>query len=132
MSCGEPHETDCSEVLDHLYEYLDREMPEGDCAKFKEHFDECSPCFEKYGLEREVKKLVKRCCGHDDVPSDLRAKVMGRIEVIRQGQAPEDADADADGASAEGVRAAAGSGTADAPEMETVDAVGSEDDKNPA
>lgn len=83
MSCGEPHETDCSEVLDHLYEYLDREMPDSDCEKFKEHFDECSPCLEKYGLEQEVKKLVKRCCGHDDVPSDLRSKVMGRIELIR-------------------------------------------------
>ncbi|NSC23794.1 mycothiol system anti-sigma-R factor [Streptomyces albus subsp. chlorinus] len=92
MSCGEPHETDCAEVLDHLYEYLDKEMPEGDCAKFEEHFDECSPCFEKYGIEREVKKLVKRCCGRDDVPTDLRAKVMGRIEVIRQGQAPQGAD----------------------------------------
>ncbi|WP_301126301.1 mycothiol system anti-sigma-R factor [Streptomyces cacaoi] len=93
MSCGEPHETDCSEVLDHLYEYLDREMPDGDREKYREHFDECSPCFEKYGLEREVKKLVKRCCGHDDVPSDLRAKVMNRIEVIRQGQETLDASA---------------------------------------
>ena len=87
MSCGEPHETDCSEVLDHLYEYLDREMPDSDCEKFKEHFDECSPCLEKYGLEQEVKKLVKRCCGHDDVPSDLRSKVMGRIELIREAEA---------------------------------------------
>ena len=26
MSCGNPHETDCSEVLGHLYEYLDREL----------------------------------------------------------------------------------------------------------
>ena len=89
MSCGEPHETDCSEVLDHLYEYLDREMPDSDCEKFQEHFDECSPCFEKYGLEQEVKKLVKRCCGQDDVPTDLRAKVMSRIDVIRAGQAGE-------------------------------------------
>ena len=87
MSCGEPHETDCSEVLDHLYEYLDREMPDSDCEKFKEHFDECSPCLEKYGLEQEVKKLVKRCCGHDEVPSDLRSKVMGRIELIRAAEA---------------------------------------------
>lgn len=90
MSCGEPHETDCSEVLDHLYEFLDREMPDGVCAKFEVHVDECSHCFEKYGLEQAVKKLVKRCCGHDDVPTDLRAKVMGRIELIRSGQlAPE-------------------------------------------
>ncbi|MFG2192946.1 mycothiol system anti-sigma-R factor [Streptomyces sp. NPDC048639] len=87
MSCGDPHETDCSEVLDHLYEFLDREMPEVDSAKFKEHFDECSPCLEKYGLEQAVKKLVKRCCGHDDVPADLRSKVMGRIELIRAGEA---------------------------------------------
>ncbi|WP_438494019.1 mycothiol system anti-sigma-R factor [Streptomyces asiaticus] len=87
MSCGEPHETDCSEVLDHLYEFLDHEMPDGDCAKFEVHFDECSPCLEKYGLEKAVKKLVKRCCGHDDVPTDLRSKVMGRIELIRSGQA---------------------------------------------
>ncbi|MFB6441120.1 mycothiol system anti-sigma-R factor [Streptomyces sp. NPDC056411] len=86
MSCGEPHEKDCSEVLDHLYEYLDREMPAGECAEFQVHLDECSPCLEKYGLEQAVKKLVKRCCGHDDVPSDLRSKVMGRIELIRAGE----------------------------------------------
>lgn len=87
MSCGDHHETDCSEVLGHLYEYLDREMPDSDCAKFQEHFEECSPCLEKYGLEEEVKKLVKRCCGHDDVPSGLRSKVMGRIELIRSAEA---------------------------------------------
>ncbi|GAA2974533.1 MULTISPECIES: mycothiol system anti-sigma-R factor [Streptomyces] len=86
MSCGEPHETDCSEVLDHLYEFLDHEMPEGDCTKFEVHFEECSPCLEKYGLEQAVKKLVKRCCGQDDVPTDLRSKVMGRIELIRAGE----------------------------------------------
>lgn len=92
MSCGDPHETDCSEVLDHLYEFLDHEMPEGDCAKFEVHIDECSPCLEKYGLEQAVKKLVKRCCGHDDVPTDLRSKVMGRIELIRSGQVGPEVD----------------------------------------
>ncbi len=86
MSCGDPRETDCSEVLDHLYEFLDHEMPDGDCAKFEVHIDACSPCLEKYGLEQAVKKLVKRCCGHDDVPADLRSKVMGRIELIRAGE----------------------------------------------
>ncbi|MCZ7416631.1 mycothiol system anti-sigma-R factor [Streptomyces sp. WMMC897] len=90
MSCGDPHETDCSEVLDHLYEYLDQEMPDADREKLAEHFDECSPCLEKYGLEQAVKKLVKRCCGHDDVPTDLRSKVMGRIDLIRSGGAVPD------------------------------------------
>lgn len=86
MSCGNPHETDCSEVLGHLYEYLDREMSEEERRKFEEHFGECNPCLEKYGLEQAVKKLVKRCCGHDDVPGDLRSKVLSRIQGIRAGQ----------------------------------------------
>lgn len=87
MSCGDPHGTDCSEVLDHLYEYLDDEMSASAHAKFKEHFEECPPCLEKYGLEAAVKSLVKRCCGSDDVPTDLRSKVMMRIEMIRSGAA---------------------------------------------
>jgi anti-sigma factor (TIGR02949 family) len=86
MSCGEPHETDCSEVLDHLYEFLDSEIPPADRDKYKQHFRECSPCLEKYGLEEAVKKLVKRCCGHDEVPTDLRSKVLGRIDMIRSGE----------------------------------------------
>lgn len=86
MSCGNAHETDCSEVLDHLYEYLDNEMGDDACAKFKVHFEECPPCLEKYGLEKAVKTLVKRCCGSDDVPNDLRSKVMTRIELIRSGE----------------------------------------------
>lgn len=85
MSGDQSNPTDCSEVLDRLYEYLDREMPDGECEKFQEHIDECSPCLEKYGLEQSVKKLVKRCCGQDDVPADLRAKVLGRIDAIRAG-----------------------------------------------
>ncbi|MFV0127893.1 mycothiol system anti-sigma-R factor [Streptomyces sp. HMX112] len=88
MSCGDPHEMECSEILEHLYEFLDREMPDSDCTKFETHFEECSFCLEKYGVEQAMKKLVKRCCGHDDVPTDLRAKVMGRIELMRSGQTP--------------------------------------------
>ncbi|MDT0265603.1 mycothiol system anti-sigma-R factor [Streptomyces sp. DSM 44915] len=85
MTGEEPRPTDCSEVLDHLYEYLDHEMPDGDSVKMQEHIDDCSPCLEKYGLEQAVKKLVKRCCGQDEVPADLRAKVLERIDAIRDG-----------------------------------------------
>ncbi|MGK4907392.1 mycothiol system anti-sigma-R factor [Streptomyces albus] len=136
MSCGEPHETDCAEVLGHLYEYLDQEMPEGDCAKFREHFDECSPCFEKYGIEREVKKLVKRCCGHDDVPAGLREKVMGRIEVIRQGQtAPQESATVSQGEDAPGDalgRTAEDRGVREVRDTQAAQTAAQDQDKNPA
>ncbi|MDH6575582.1 mycothiol system anti-sigma-R factor [Kitasatospora sp. MAP5-34] len=86
MSCGDPHDTECGEVLDHLYEFLDNEMNEGDCAKLRVHFEECSPCLEKYGLEQAIKALIKRSCGCDDTPSDLRSKVLARIDSIRTRQ----------------------------------------------
>ncbi|MFJ9696527.1 mycothiol system anti-sigma-R factor [Kitasatospora sp. NPDC101183] len=86
MSCGDPHETECGEVLDHLYEFLDNEMAEGDCAKLREHFEECSPCLRQYGLEQAIKALIKRSCGCDDAPADLRGKVLARIDSIRAGQ----------------------------------------------
>ncbi len=83
MSCGRPHETDCSEVLARVYEYLDGEMPDGDCGKIKQHLHECGPCLQEYGIEDEVKKLVKRSCS-DPAPEDLRAKVLAKLAAARQ------------------------------------------------
>jgi mycothiol system anti-sigma-R factor len=85
MSCGNHHDTPCEDVLDHLYEYLDNEMGAAECAKLRQHLDECSPCLEKYGLEQAIKALVKRSCGCDTAPADLRGKVLARIDRIRAG-----------------------------------------------
>ncbi len=86
MSCGQPHETDCSEVIARVYEYLDGEMPDGDCGKIKQHLHECGPCLREYGIEDEVKKLVKRSCS-DPAPEDLRAKVLAKLAAARTSSA---------------------------------------------
>ena len=83
MSCGNPHETPCSEVLARVYDYLDGEIDAVGIAKVKQHLDECGPCLREYGLEEVVKKLVHRHCGSDLVPGDLRARVMTRIAEVR-------------------------------------------------
>jgi anti-sigma factor (TIGR02949 family) len=82
MSCGKPHDTPCSEVLDRVYEYLDGEMDKHDVHHIKEHLDECGPCLREFGLEEAVKAIVKRSC-HDQAPAELRSKVMLRIEAAR-------------------------------------------------
>ena len=83
MSCGNPHEVPCSEVLDRVYSYLDGEMDQVSYTEVKVHLEECGPCLREYGLEEVVKKLVHKCCGHDAVPQELRAKVMARIQEVR-------------------------------------------------
>ena len=83
MSCGDPHETPCSEVLEQVYLYLDQEQDADHHGKIRIHLDECAPCLREYGLEQAVKALVARCCGGDTPPTDLRARVMTRIQEVR-------------------------------------------------
>lgn len=83
MSCGNPHATFCEEILDHVYDYLDGEMDAEDEVRFRQHLDECGPCLREYGLEAAVKFLVRRCCGSDPVPADLRDKVLVKIAQVR-------------------------------------------------
>ncbi len=83
MSCGRPHEIPCSEVLDRVYSYLDGELDQKGYAQVKIHLEECGPCLREYGLEEVVRKLVHRYCGHEQVPADLRQKVLARIEAVR-------------------------------------------------
>ncbi|MGN6301783.1 MAG: mycothiol system anti-sigma-R factor [Angustibacter sp.] len=82
MSCGNPHETDCSEVLDRVYEYLDNEMEELDCAKIRQHLDECGPCLKQYDLDLALKALIRRSCACEPAPQELRTKILTRITTV--------------------------------------------------
>lgn len=85
MSCGEPHDVDCAEILERVYLFLDREMGEevSAYAAVEEHLDECTPCLRKYDLEREVKAMLARSCGCDHAPEELRQRVLMRIRELR-------------------------------------------------
>ncbi|MBD0293222.1 MAG: mycothiol system anti-sigma-R factor [Jiangellaceae bacterium] len=85
MSCGRPHETDCAEILDRIYVFLDGEMDGGpeSYALVERHLDECAPCLSEYDLERVLKALVARSCGGEHAPPQLRQRVLTRIRQIR-------------------------------------------------
>jgi mycothiol system anti-sigma-R factor len=82
VSCGDPHETDCSEVLAEVWLYLDREC---ECERrdlLRRHLDECSPCLARYGLEEQLKELLARKCGGDQAPETLRQRLRESIRTI--------------------------------------------------
>lgn len=83
MSCGNPHDTDCREVLDKVYLYLDGEADGVDVGKIRQHLEECGPCLRQYGLEQQVKALVARSCGCDAAPETLRLRVLEQIRTVR-------------------------------------------------
>lgn len=83
MSCGSPHQTNCREVIDKVYLYLDGEIVDADRSNIRVHLEECAPCLRQYGLEHEVKALVARCCGSDTAPDGLRHRLLIRLAEVR-------------------------------------------------
>ena len=82
MSCGDPHDKDCSEVLDRVFYFIDNELEDADYTEIQQHLDECGPCLQKYDLERTVKALVARSCS-EHAPETLREKVLLRIRSVQ-------------------------------------------------
>ena len=75
MSCGNPHETPCTEVLDQVYSYLDGEADELDCARIQQHLDECGPCLEAFDFEAELRIIIAKKC-KERVPDELKARIV--------------------------------------------------------
>ena len=88
MSCGNPHATDCREVIEEVYLYLDGEMDTATAHVIREHLDECAPCLRKFGLEQEVKVLVARSCGCDRAPDEPAGQRDGQASRGAGGDRP--------------------------------------------
>ena len=82
MSCGDPHEVNCRDVLAEVYLYLDLECDDTRRDVIRTHLDECSPCLREYGIEQEVKALVARCCGSETAPPGLRDRLRAKLSEL--------------------------------------------------
>ena len=79
MSCGDPHETDCAEVLAEVWLFLDHECDAARRALLERHLDECRPCLAEYGLDEKVKKLLATKCSGDRAPAELKDRLRASI-----------------------------------------------------
>lgn len=75
--------TDCSEVLHHIYEYLDGEMSPDEVKRVATHLAECRPCLAEHDLDAAVKAVVKRSCTEAQAPEAIRMQVVQRITMVR-------------------------------------------------
>ncbi|MBA3418460.1 MAG: mycothiol system anti-sigma-R factor [Geodermatophilaceae bacterium] len=82
MSCGKPHEVPCDEVLHKVFLFLDSECDQLSRTHIAQHLDECGPCLQYFGIEREIKALIHRKCGGDPAPEGLRERVRIRLRLV--------------------------------------------------
>ena len=81
MSCGNHHDTDCSEVLAEVWLFLDDECDERRRALLAQHLDECSPCLAQYGLDEKLKKLLATKCGNEHAPPELKDRLRSKLRT---------------------------------------------------
>jgi mycothiol system anti-sigma-R factor len=82
VSCGNPHEIDCGQILNEVYLFLDLECSDPRRGAIQHHLDECPGCLREYGIEQEVRALVQRCCGGDRAPSEVRERLRMKLAAL--------------------------------------------------
>lgn len=82
MSCGNPHDKDCAEVLVELYRFIDQELDGASRAEIQHHLDECAPCLNHHELDLLVRRLVARSCT-DRAPEPLRDRVRLSVRKVQ-------------------------------------------------
>jgi mycothiol system anti-sigma-R factor len=70
----------CQEAIATLYTFLDGELTTDRRETIQRHLEECSPCFEAFGFEAELKVVIARNC-RDEVPESLRVRVAEALRA---------------------------------------------------
>jgi mycothiol system anti-sigma-R factor len=70
----------CMELLQLI---LDGDATPEEQKQFKEHLDECMPCYQSYSLDLTVKALLKSKCSGNGAPPELIDKIKTQISQNR-------------------------------------------------
>ncbi|MCC5951067.1 MAG: mycothiol system anti-sigma-R factor [Acidimicrobiia bacterium] len=65
----------CQDALAELYLYLDGELTTDRLSSLRAHLEDCSPCFEAFDFEAELRMVVASRC-RDTVPEELRQRIL--------------------------------------------------------
>ncbi|WP_100445789.1 mycothiol system anti-sigma-R factor [Glycomyces xiaoerkulensis] len=86
MTSREPEQPDldCREVLEEVYLYIDGECSDVRRSVIRAHLDECSPCLAEYGIEEEVRTIVRRCCSQERAPDEVKDRLRAKLNAIEQ------------------------------------------------
>ena len=81
MSYSAEHES-CADFLDRIVYMLDNELDDNEVVAVRMHLDECTPCLEKYDVQRTIKMIVARSCA-ESAPAELRERVKIRLRQVQ-------------------------------------------------
>ena len=72
----------CSEAREHLERFLDHECDVDLTARLAEHVATCEHCSRIADAETHLREILRSRCA-EQAPPELRARVLGRLSVMR-------------------------------------------------
>jgi mycothiol system anti-sigma-R factor len=76
--CG----SNCEETLKEIQSFLDGEVELNVRTQIEIHLTGCNPCMQRAEFRRHLKVMIGSKCGGDDVPAELRDKILGLIHEL--------------------------------------------------
>lgn len=76
-SCG-----NCEKVHEILHVIIDDEATQDEENFFKDHVDDCSPCLEKYNIEKSLIDKIKSKLSHKCCPENIVKSIKENIKSL--------------------------------------------------
>ena len=71
----------CSAVVDHINEFIDREVDVRDLEAVRAHLLRCPPCLAQHDVQVALRDLVRRSCS-ERAPAGLRVRILTTITRV--------------------------------------------------
>lgn len=65
----------CKQTIEHLYQFIDRELSDEERREVQAHLDRCPPCREHFRFEENVLSLIGQRCRQVSAPDELKERV---------------------------------------------------------
>lgn len=72
----------CEECERLIWQYLDGELDGVSSEDLQRHLGACRDCYTHAEFERQVKELVRRSCGSEQAPTELRERLSRLLRMF--------------------------------------------------
>ena len=69
----------CREAVEHLYEYLDKELTPQVERAVRQHLEDCQPCLEQFDFEDAFLKFLQARCRGRCAPPELKRRILHEL-----------------------------------------------------
>lgn len=83
--CEEIDDISCSEAVERVYEYLDRELDDEEAAEVRCHIEKCKRCYPMYDWERMFLELIRERGRRPEKNPKLRRTVESLLDREMEG-----------------------------------------------